>query len=131
MDPDALFREEMLGIVSFPPTCMSTCQGQGLWQECVLAFSPHFDMGIFSFIQGVEVIMLISGFLSERTAPCIHLVCSWEKVNSGPSMLSSWTRQSLIIYNRVCYTVLNFTIVGLIIKYLLQKLLKATFILFI
>lgn len=57
----------------FAPDYVSLCQRWGSWWECILAFSLHFSVGVFSFIQCVGVTQLVSGYLSERIAPYIAI----------------------------------------------------------
>ena len=53
-------------LCKFLSNCMSLCQGEVLWQECVSGFSTHFIVGTFTFTWHVEVSQLVSGFLSDE-----------------------------------------------------------------
>lgn len=59
----SILREKLAVGGSFPPDCMALCCGEDLWQECVSDFPTCFNVGIFSFAQGVEGTQLVSGFL--------------------------------------------------------------------
>ena len=65
---------------------------------CISAVPTHFNVGIFSFTTCAGVAQIVSGFLSEGTAPCIavDLLYSWEEVSSGTSFVVFFDRNPWI-----------------------------------
>ena len=91
-------------------------QGQGLWWECVSAFPTYLDEGIFSLVQCIGVVQVVSGFLSEAVFPCaaVDSVYPREEVSSKASYVTIWTLQTSLhsiptnwLY-KLCFSIFNF-----------------------
>ena len=78
------------GSSEFPPVCVSSCQGWGLWCCHITAPSVCFNMSILSFVQCVQVTQLVSGFHSQGVVLYVATdsVCLWWGMNLGVSQFS-------------------------------------------
>ena len=104
LGPTPSLLREKLGVMRFLLVHVSLQE-----VECgrlCLGITYPFSVGLSLFSWCVAVTQLVSGFLSERTAPCVNvdLVCPQEELGSGASYFATLDCSSLCLL-----TLPNFT----------------------
>lgn len=91
-----LLLSEKLGIGGSLLIVQCNARGEA-YGKCLSVFPTHFDVGMFSVIQCVGIVQLVSGFFSKRIAPyvAVYLVYAWEGGNSGASYITIMVKNKI------------------------------------
>ena len=96
----------------FSPDCMLPWYERGLWIQCVSGFPFYFVLSSFLFDGYIEVILLVSGFLSKGIAPyaIIDFMCPGLEVSSGASFCTilDWVSPKHLIQVLTCLLIFPF-----------------------
>lgn len=76
----------------------SSARGEA-YGKCLSVFPTHFDVGVFSVIQCVGIMQLVSGFFSKRIVPYIaaYLSILGRRETQEPPMSPSWSKPKINI----------------------------------